>query len=109
MGQTTSSTSIQLFWNETFGSLVPTYILTYTVNKLSGSSPSEIFVNQSLMMACGIMGGMEQFDCSYSLEDLIPFTEYNFSLVAVYDDGGSSSPVLATAVTFEERECCYYT
>ena len=97
VAQTISSDSILLFWNVTFDTIDRTYLLSYTVVKLTGSPLEQTEFNQTVL--CETVS--EPHDCNESLDGLIPYAEYSFSLVAVYNDTDRSTPVMANATTLE--------
>lgn len=97
VAQTVSSDSIQLFWNATFDIINRTYLLTYTAMKLSGNPLELTELNRTVM--CATVS--EPHDCSETLDGLVPYTEYSFSLVAIYDGTDRSTPVMANATTSE--------
>ena len=101
----TTITSLHLFWDNPFDALPPDQvIITYTATKLSGQS---LVMNETLTINTTDLSSGTSSDFSYTLSDLLFYTQYSVSMVAVYNGNQNSAPVSAQGTTIEGGVCTY--
>ena len=97
-----SSRSILLQWVLAFDSVEPTdYTISYSFRELSGTSPDE---STGMLHSDITPDSTNDPILTYNVSDLLPFTEYNFSVVAIYGADNSSSAVNTRGQTDEGGE-----
>lgn len=93
--------AITLSWDNPFDALTPDQLLlTYYVTKLSGEALANNESFQSLTLEMTNLSLGTGSDSSYTLRDLLFYTQYNISLTAVYS-GSNSSAVEGSATTIQ--------
>ena len=100
-----TSTSLNLSWTILYPEVTPNkYCLNHTLIKLSGAPATttngtvDIYHNDTGLV---VTNGNEY---SYVLGDLLPYTEYTFSLVSAYGATVKSDEVTASANTSESSK-----
>ena len=99
-----TSGSIQLQWELAFDSAEPSnYTISYSFRELSGTSPIES--TDTITVPHNDTRDLSNDQIFiYNVPNLLPFTEYNFSVVATYGADISSSAVNTTGQTVEGGE-----
>lgn len=98
-----ASPAISLTWNNAFDAVPPVgYNITYSGEKLTGviESPSDT----SMLLLEDVQTSDSAVDYAYNVTDLLFYTEYSFSVAAIYNLTGTeveSSPVNVSHTTEE--------
>ena len=89
-----TSTSIDIRWSLPYPTVPTRYNISYTYAELYGTNPNQrsavLLVDHTDVTE---NGGVSPVVYNYTLVDLLAFSEYNVSLVAVYGEGDASQLV----------------
>ena len=91
---TVTFNTIDIQWSLPYPTLPTSYNISYTFAELYGTNPDQgssvLSVNH---INVTVNTSVSPMVYSYLLADLLAFSEYNVSLVAVYEDDKASQPV----------------